>query len=71
MKINASKVRTMKVYVITCESWNGEYDVVSNTGAAFTSEDAAMKYVNELNSRSGSGAYSSKYDYDIVSVTCE
>lgn len=58
----------MKVYVITGKSWNGEYDVISNTGEAFASEDKAQEVVNERNKARGNSSYATFYDYEEVEV---
>lgn len=58
----------MKVYVITGNSWNGEYDVISNTGEAFANKDKAQEVVNERNKTRGKSSYATFYDYEEVEV---
>ena len=52
----------MKVYVVICDSWNGEYSVKSVV-AIYESEDDAKAFVYNNNS-SLRGPYSDSYEYD-------
>lgn len=57
----------MKVYVVMCTSWNGEYDVTS-IYQIFRDENKANDFVNTVNSKSNS-AYSDTYEveeYDVI-----
>lgn len=58
----------MKVFVITENSWNGEYDVISNTGEAFFNEEEARRVVNERNKARGNSTYAIEYDFEEVEV---
>lgn len=57
----------MKVFIITANSWNGEHDVVGNTGEAFFNESDAAAVVTERNAKATS-SYHTKYDYEEVEV---
>lgn len=54
------------VFVVTCNSWNGEHDAVS-VHKAFASADRAKAYCAEQNARRTSG-YSSVYEWEEVEV---
>jgi len=41
----------MKVFAVMCNSWNGEYDVVSCDGL-FMTKESAEKYISDMNDQS-------------------
>lgn len=55
-----------KVYVVTANSWNGEYDAVS-VAKVFTNEADAKKWVDEQNAKRTS-SYSTSYEYEDYTV---
>lgn len=57
----------MKIFVITSNSWNGEFDCVGVTGEAFFDEKEASRVVSERNSKVTS-SYATTYDYHEVEV---
>lgn len=54
------------VYVVTVNSWNGEYDSVSVV-KVFENEDSAKAFVDAMNAKRTS-SYSTSYEYEEMGV---